>query len=499
MANSWPVFLTSVLLSGAAFAQESSAPLSAIDWLKDLPTTQRVAVEPPVSPNGKSPGVNVTPLDASTRQRLGLLSPSVTGLPANLWDTSEPEALVALLRKARMQRLPAAQDLLLLLMLTEADTDVDEQTFTLERIDTLIFQGAVDAASTLVEQANPTSNPQMFDRWMTLSLLSDSEEAPCRELRSNPPLSDDVALRIYCTARVGNFETAALLFGNAAALGEFSDDTTALLEGFLDPELFSTEDLPRPPVRPDALTFRLYESVGSSLPTAPLQRAFAHQDLSQDAGWKAQLEAAERLARAGVLPGNQLLGLYTRNTPAASGGVWDRIAALQAFETNLAARNIKGIEKTLPPMWRSMKAAELEVLFSGLFARDLSGLELLDQSARIAYWMTLLSQDPLAARAPTNASRSDLFLGSVAAGKPDAELAESTTELAVKRGFASQATVRIAEGNLGEYLLNVLVDLAAAARGDKDALANAISDLRQAGFDTEARRVAVQSLLLLDT
>ena len=55
--------------------------------------------------------------------------------------------------------------------------------------------------------------------------------------------------------------------------------------------------------------------------------AFAQADMRDNTGWKAQLEAAERLARNGVLDPNQLLGLYTEEKAAASGGVWDRVAS----------------------------------------------------------------------------------------------------------------------------------------------------------------------------
>ena len=48
------------------------------------------------------------------------------------------------------------------------------------------------------------------------------------------------------------------------------------------------------PGAPDPLTFRLFETIGERLPTAALPRAFAHADLRDVAGWKAQIEAAER-------------------------------------------------------------------------------------------------------------------------------------------------------------------------------------------------------------
>ena len=46
------------------------------------------------------------------------------------------------------------------------------------------------------------------------------------------------------------------------------------------------------------------EAIGTPLPTAPLPLAFAHSDLRHTAGWKARIEAAERLVRTGAVSAN---------------------------------------------------------------------------------------------------------------------------------------------------------------------------------------------------
>ena len=76
---------------------------------------------------------------------------------------------------------------------------------------------------------------------------------------------------------------------------------------------------------------------GPGLMFVTLPLAFAHAELRDTAGWKSQIESAERLARAGVIAPNVLLGLYTERLPAASGGVWDRAAAFQRFESALTS------------------------------------------------------------------------------------------------------------------------------------------------------------------
>ena len=93
------------------------------------------------------------------------------------------------------------------------------------------------------------------------------------------------------------------------------------------------------PVTP--LDWKMYEAIGEPLPTEGLPIAFSYAELGPRAGWKAQIEAAERLTRAGTIPPNVILGLYTEREPAASGGVWDRVEAFQDFEAALAARRCR--------------------------------------------------------------------------------------------------------------------------------------------------------------
>jgi len=98
----WRSTLLASLLSSAAFAQES-APLSAIDWLSESVTPVTVAPaapraapidEPPVTDDASAPPVTVTTLDGPSPDPVGLLPTHVTGLPRNLWATSDEATLV---------------------------------------------------------------------------------------------------------------------------------------------------------------------------------------------------------------------------------------------------------------------------------------------------------------------------------------------------------------------------------------------------------------------
>ncbi|MDO5643247.1 MAG: hypothetical protein Q4G26_12810, partial [Paracoccus sp. (in: a-proteobacteria)] len=146
----------------------------------------------------------------------------------------------------------------------------------------------------------------------------------------------NLGARIYCLALGGDWDAAALLFTGARALGFIDEATAELMARYLDDASAEISDQLEPPEPMTPLAFRLHEAIGQPLPTGDLPLAYAWTDLSERSGWKAQLEAAERLARAGSLPAPILHQLYSAQRPAASGGVWERAAAVQALDAALA-------------------------------------------------------------------------------------------------------------------------------------------------------------------
>lgn len=497
-----------MLWAAPGFADSGQAPLSAIDWLKDNPaaieqTVQPAprVIEPPVARSGQAPEVTVAPLGAEVDRRIGLLPPRITGFAPDLWQSADLERLHRDLTRALPQRLPAGQDLLLTLLLAEADRlpgSDSAQAWLGARLDALLQLGAVEPGLALVLQADPAGSPALFERWMTFSLLSRREVVPCQMLAQTPTLHRDAAVRIFCLAQSGDFETAALLFGTAGALDVLSETEEALLARFLDPELFENTLLPDVPLRPSALEFRLFEAAGSPLPTAPLPRAFAQSDLSDDAGWKAQLEAAERLARAGVLPPNQLLGLYSDRRAAASGGIWDRVAAVQGFEAALKRGDAAAIAKTLPPTWRGMRAAELETVFADLFAKELGAIDLDGAAARIALRMALLSRSSAAPPPEPADDPGAALLLFVAQGGTAPDEADSATFQAILSALTAEMGPALPSSQRGAAALTALGHLADAGRGDVAALETALTHLRRLGLEDVARQAALQVLILRD-
>ena len=499
--------MLALFLAGAAQAQIPE-PLSVIDWLsgplENLPDT--VLLEPPVTQTGLQPEVQVTPLEELSPP-LGLVASSVTGLPVDIWQGSEPERLADLIARVPVKSSPAMQRLLFTLLLSEARAPSGVQSrdrLLLARLDRLMQLGASDPVQSLVQMAGPTDTLDRFQRWFDATLLTGDEERSCTALIAQPHLSQDYAAQIFCKARRGDWASAALTLEIAHALQVLPIDELALLDRFLSPELFEGAEYLPQPENPDPLTFRLFESIGERLPTGPLSRAFANADLRDVAGWKAQIEAAERLTRIGALTPNQLLGLYTERTPAASGTVWDRVASIQRFETALDSGNPEAISKTLTKAWLQIQTVGLEVAFAELFAPRLAPLTLSGRAVENLHWRILLLSQHYeeAARNPPNSSEPNAFLAALAQGDPKRADAPTPLADAISEGFTwstpvpPNIDVLLSNARLGEAILEMMQLFAHGAHGNLVDLTAAIAAFRRVGLEDTARRAALQLMIL---
>ncbi|SNS79103.1 hypothetical protein [Tropicimonas sediminicola] len=499
------------IAAGGANAQQpaavaaSDAPISAIDWLshslaqpRELPST-----EAPITNGIVTESISVQPLDDPSPDGVGLLPVSVTGLPPDLWGVSEVATLAPMIAAFPAEPLPAVQDQFRQLMLAELNPpkgSAPAGPMLQARVDALLARGAVEEAEALLERAG-SNDPQLFRRTFDVALLTGREQAACARMRAVPGITPSFPVRIFCLARTGDWNAAALTLESAKALGQLSPEEDALLAQFLDPEL--SEFLPPvdPPARPSPLSFRMLEAIGTPLPTAPLPLAFAHSDLRHTAGWKARIEAAERLARAGVLSPSVLLAVYGERQPAASGGVWDRADLVQQVQKDLAARDADALETSLPRAWKAMTSAGLGVPFARAIGSSLDELELSGAAAAIAPQIGLLSDDYEAAALDMEPSDPKLaFAASIARGLPGTPPPDLLSE-AIATGFSAPPSetgdmaARAAENRLGEALLLALDTLAGGAEADPADLSAALAFLRSNGLEDTARRAALQILL----
>jgi hypothetical protein len=491
------------------------APLSAIDWLSQSVQTPITAAaplepmspaEPPVANSAATPDVTVSPLDSGSPDGVGLLPPSVTGLPRTLWSASDEDTLTTLVQAERVESLPAVQELIITLMLAEADAPVGagaEGRLFLARVDKLLELGALDPAQSLLEAAGPDT-PALFRRWFDVALLIGTEDTACQVLRDKPDVSPTYPARIFCLARGGEWESAALILNTGRALGDISDDEDALLSRFLDPTEYEGEPPLPAPTRPSPLVFRMREAIGEGLPTSTLPRAFAQADLRSTTGWKSQIEAAERLARNGAVDDNILKSVYMARTPAASGGVWDRVAAFQQFDAAITARDAAAVARTLPAVWSAMQTARTEVPFARLYAKDLIALALNDAAAALAFRIALVSNDYEAAALSYRPADSDgRFLQALARGDLSEQPAGpgDPKRAAVAAAFGGAAVpasiaAQISDGKLGEALLRAISLFNQGLAGDPGSITEALSVFRSVGLEDQARRAALQYLLL---
>lgn len=478
---------------------QDEEPLSAIDWLTQTPTvTIDINPEPPVTDGGDTPDIDVTELGASGRDAVGLLPSNVTGLPQGLWQESRAHVLAGLIADMPDESLPAIQALMYTLLLAEANPPADadaNDALLLARVDKLVALGAIEQANALLARATP-DRPDLFARWFEVSLLLGEEARACDLLNDAPHLAPSYAARVFCHARAGNWDTAVITLNTANLLKLVSPAEDALLLRFLDPELFAEEPLLITVTDPDPLQFRLLESIGETQPTRLLPRSYAHADLRDNIGWKTQLEAAERLARVGALTENRLFGLYLERKPAASGTIWDRVAAVQAFQSALTTEDMNKSAAALPKAWAAMKAAHLEVPFARYYGEALKDLPQGSVAGTLAREIRLLSENyEIAARSGPRD-----FLAGLAMGQPPRRSADPT-RLSVANAFHGAGVPqvwsnRLARGQLGEVILLAMISFQQGAAGDLRALTNALATFRAVGLEDTARQAALQVLLL---
>ncbi|MFN3723940.1 MAG: hypothetical protein ACK4VZ_12920 [Paracoccaceae bacterium] len=448
--------------------------------------------------------VAVSVLDAQSPDGIGLLSPATTGLPRDLWGMGLEDEVRTALVHDRSDLLPALQSLTITLMLAEAAPPPDSRgkgALLLARIDRLLAMGALDQAAALLDAA-PSGDPELFRRAFDVALLTGHEEKGCEMMRATPNLAPTFPARIFCVARSGDWNAAALTLRTAQALGYVTEEEDSLLSRFLDPDLYEGDALPPIPARMTPLSWRMFEAIGEPQSTATLPLAFAHAELRDTAGWRSQIESAERLARAGVIVPNVLLGLYTERLPAASGGLWDRVEAFQRFETALRAGDPGAVAQRLPAAWVKMAEAELEVPFAILFAEDLSRLPLTGPAGRIAFEMALLSPDYEAlARVRKPETMRETFLIGLATGSLAGAVAPDTLGRAIAPAFlrvgaSPEFAALMGQRRMGEAILLAIEKIGRGVQGDLSGVTDGLAFLRHVGLEDSARRTALQLMLL---
>lgn len=475
---------------------DPSAPQSAIPWLSESIRSPAL-VTPDEQPSARTAPeiavIETNPTNGPDRDATGLISSEKAGFSPDMWRGGDSDLAIALLNRLPPSPLPGAQDLFFRLVLSEARPPArDDDLLLLTRIDALLHRGALDRAQALIERSGPDT-PELFRRWFDISLLSGSEGRACGALEANADLSPSLPARIFCLVRAGRWVTASVTLESAWGLGDLSPEDYALLSRFLDPELFEGDPpLPRPK-KITPLRFRLHEAIGEPLATRDLPLAFSWSDLRFIAGWKAQLEAAERLARVGSLDGNRLLGLYTERRAAASGAIWDRVRAVQALDLSLNAADHASLGAALIEAADVMGATGLEPALASMVAPRLESALLIGQPAVVATRLIMLDgTNPIAVPLQSTDTQR-LAFDLIARIPPRGTL--STEEMSAIAGAFEGEEPPVHDGQ-AEATLAALTLLTPGAEADLQDRTAALRLLRAVGLEDTARRIAADYLLL---
>lgn len=469
-------------------------------WLSDTVTRPHANI----ATSATRPGFQILPIDAVTLDAVGLLPRSITGLPDTLWGASDPTDLARLFRAQPISGLPAALSLSEMLALAElappTGGDAPEGELFLARLDMLLARGALEPALALMERAGPT-DPQVFRRFFDVSILTGHADRACRAMEANPDIAPTFPARIFCLARGGDWAAAALSFGTGEALGRFDPVEADLIARFLDPELFEGEGPlpPDPALTPLSFQMRMAIAERPDLTGAPL--ALVHADLSALAGWRGQLEAAERLIRSGAIEPQEWFAIYTARVPSASGGIWDRVGAVQAVDAALLAGDAEEVARSLPEAFAQMQDAGLGVAFATIFAERLERLPLTGEAGLLARRIGLLS--PIYERIAQGAvpqDEAERVAFAVARGLPiDVSTDGDAVLQAVAVAFTEapaphRYTWFLQNDRMGEAFLRATLVLT-DRESDPGDLGDALLLLRGVGFEDIARRAALQLLL----
>lgn len=461
--------------------------------------------EPPVARNGGVGPVTTLRLGEANPETIGLMPAAQAGLPDDLWVGSAPADLVALIGVAGSGWPPAVQGLLrrALVARLRPAPGAGGQVF-LARVDRLLDLGALDAAQGLLDGAGP-GDIDRFRRRFDVALLTGNEARACAVVQSSPGIAPSLPVRIFCLARSGDWNAAMNVFSAASALGRLDPEMHELILRFLEPELADGAAPLAITSHPTPLAYKMLEAIGEPLPTASLPLAFAQADLSANTGWRAQIEAAERLARAGSIRPDRLFTIYGQQKAAASGGVWDRVAAVAALHAALEGGDAAAIGAALDRAWDRLAPAGLLPVLAEHVAPRLRGVALSGGAADRAWRLALMAPEGAEGSTPAAPEGADPLLAALAGDGPMPEPGANATPLAqaVTAGLAPEAdpgqTARdlLAGGRRGEAFLAALSDLAeGAGGGDPRRLSAGLATLVRLNLTRDARAIARQVLIL---
>lgn len=476
-------------------------PLSAVDWLSDILETPQA----PAQSNDLT-GVLIEPVETSRlsdvqKDTVGLIPEQISGIPVNFWGDSDPIKLAGLIRNAPTGQLPDITAFWRRIILAEINPPVvgnTENVLLLARLDNLLTAGDLDPAEALLKAAD-ASNPQLFRRWFDVSILTQRAENACKRMVSTPNFAPTLHARVFCLARTGDWGAASVTLSTGKALGEISPPEALLLGMFLDPEAFENDPAPPIPKKLTPLTFVMREALALPRPGQSLPMAFLHMDLQNKAGWKQRIISSERLVTEQSISPIALLDLYLEGSPSASGGVWDRVSAIQTLNEALDSGSDETLSTALIDAYDLMAPFGLQSVLAGWFAQALSGHTLSAEAKAIGFKLAVLNPNTLnTALLLASTNQSEQFIVSCMTDSFTVP-PKSNLQIAIFNaltGLSSKTILHqdIEQGRLGQAVLSALTILHDGPETDIGDIEIALSVLSYGGFKDEAKKIAIQLL-----
>jgi len=334
------------------------------------------------------------------------------------------------------------------------------------------------------------------------SLLGSQYEPACKQVLKLGANYKDDAGRIYCHALEGDWLTAAMIYNTSKALDSTETSTLLLLGEFLEIDEPTQNFIPIPDINLTPLDFRLYETLGYHIVREDLANAFIFGDLSGDNGWYAQLAAAEKLAENGVIDANRFLGIFTAYEPPSSSGIWERVIAIQRLDKALSSStSTKEVDLALRNAWQLFRTTANSSIFAEIFTPRLLETKLTPNSEIMAIKIGMLSSNyntiisnPMA----INALEPIIFAFTnreVQFVKPKNALEKTLMDAFYRPRVPSYVRLQLADGKLGEVILNALIQLERGISGDMQDLLESISTLRHVGLERVSQQTALWLLL----
>ncbi|PCJ75563.1 MAG: hypothetical protein COA53_06615 [Rhodobacteraceae bacterium] len=507
------VFSSTLGFTASALAQ---APLSAIDWLsesiKDPPAFEIPAETAPlVAPLIQDISVKkgLTPVSPDA---IGLLSPSLTGFSAALWGDMPASEIAELLTSFPNEGTPEARSLFRRLLLAQANPAPDDHQTGLvlqARVSRLLNIGALDAAEALLG-LTPVTNPAIFQQKFDVAILTNRTREVCDALKASPAISDDLSARVFCLARGGDWNAAAITLSLGAGIGAIDPAREEMLIRFLDPELFEGEPDPIPPNPMGIMDFVLREAVLLPRPAGLMPLPYLYRDIGPRAPLRARIEASERLVKAGSLPSNLLFAAYREGKAAASGGVWGRANSVQTLDKALNEGSMENLSRAITDTYSELSNADLLNAMAEEYAEKLAALEYSPDyaNARLPVLDLLhlanISNVTWAEGAELNGKR-QLALAIVTQAPLIIDPTGSAMQQSIVNGLngplpdspaAARLLTLLEENRQGQAILASLRLLSGGALADPEGVKTGLYVLVAAGQSEVARRIAVQILLL---